>query len=277
MGAEITKQLQAVPLVHVSGPKPGGATLTIGLSRDASHRYWLDGDRIPFSVTGVLGIMAKNGLAPWAAKLTAEYAVANADVLHAMVERGDGEAAVRWLKGEPFARRDRAAELGSNVHALAEAAASGHPIDVSDEERPFLVAFQRFCDDHQPAYRLVEEMVVSPKYGFAGTLDAIVVIRGETWLLDYKTSRGNGPYPETAMQLSAYANAQWLGRPGDARHYRIPAIDRYGVVQLRPNAYRLVEYAVGAAEFDGFLAALRLSQWVATRAKKVMASEDTLT
>ena len=41
---------------------------------EASHRYELDGKRIP-SVTTVLGVINKPGLPYWAAKLVAEEAI----------------------------------------------------------------------------------------------------------------------------------------------------------------------------------------------------------
>ena len=55
------------------------------------------------------------------------------------------------------------------------------------------------------------------------------------------------------------------GLPDDPKRYRLPAIDRYAVLHLRPEAYAsgysLVEYNVGQPEFQAFLAALSLSAW----------------
>jgi hypothetical protein len=100
--------------------------------------------------------------------------------------------------------------------------------------------------------------MVYSHHGYAGTLDAIVRIAGETWLLDYKTSKG--VYPETALQLAAYANADFIGRPGDPIRYGIPVIEQYGVVHIRPEGAELVPMDVGGA-FEAFLAAKRLTDW----------------
>src|SRR5438128_11207094 len=91
----------------------------------------------------------------------------------------------------------------------------------------------------------------------------IAKLGGQTWLIDLKTSKGY--YAETAMQLAAYANADFIGLPDDPKRYRLPPIDRYAVLHLRPEAYAsgysLVEYNVGQPEFAAFLSALSLSAW----------------
>ena len=50
--------------------------------------------------------------------------------------------------------------------------------------------------------------VYSRTFGFAGTLDAICTIAGRRGLLDIKTGR-SGVYPEVALQLAAYAHADF--------------------------------------------------------------------
>src|SRR3990170_4434209 len=96
-------------------------------------------------------------------------------------------------------------------------------------------------------------------HGYAGTLDAIAKIAGETWLIDYKTSKG--VYPETALQLAAYGHAEFIGRPGDPTRYAIPPVDQYGVLHLRPEGYELVPMTVDASTFEAFLSAKRLTEW----------------
>lgn len=248
------------------------APTAVGLCRDGNHRYYWAGEQIPVSVTGVLGVIAKGGLVPWAAKQVAEYAVANADLFTTMLERGDRDGAIRWLKGEPFAKRDKAADLGTRVHALAEAIATGQDVTVAEDEAPFVNAYLAWREATQPHYRLVEEMVANLQHGYAGTFDAMALIDGNLWLLDYKTS--SGTYAETALQLAAYANAEFIGKPGDPKRYRLPKPTRYGVVHIRPEGAELVEYHVTDFEWHAFLAALRLSQWVNGRAKAVKGKEE---
>jgi hypothetical protein len=143
---------------------------------------------------------------------------------------------------------------------------------VAEDEAPFVNAFLAWRESAQPQYRLVEEMVASLKHGYAGTFDAMAVIGGELWLLDYKTSTGT--YAETGLQLAAYANADFIGKPGDPKRYRIPKPTRYGVVHIRPEGAELVPYSVTDFEWAAFLAFLRGHQWVNGRAKSVISKED---
>ena len=83
-----------------------------------NENYW--------SVTTILKALPKDALINWAKKYTAEYAVANLGALTELVE-ADQDGAVDWLKGASFRARDKAADLGTYVHAAAEAYALGQP------------------------------------------------------------------------------------------------------------------------------------------------------
>lgn len=247
----------------------------VGLSFDSGkHRYYWNGEPFPISVTGAIDVINKPALMAWAARLTAEYAVANHDVFRTMIDRGDRDGAVRWLKGEPFANRDKAAARGTLVHAHAEAIVQGlgTPADAAEEERPFVDSYVRWLEQVKPQFRLVEAMVANLEHDYAGTLDAMALIGGHLWLLDIKTS--SGVYPTTALQLAAYANAEFIGMPGDPKKYRIPNPTRYGVIHVRPESTQLVEYQVTEFEWHAFLAALRLSRWVNGRGKSVMLEQE---
>ena len=52
---------------------------------------------------------------------------------------------------------------------------------------------------------MIEQQVICPELGFAGTLDRIGVIDGKKYLLDIKTS--NGIYNSYWLQLAAYRQA----------------------------------------------------------------------
>ena len=245
----------------------------LGLTRTPKHIYtWrtetFDSGPLP-SVTSILNIVDKSGaLVGWAKRETAACAVRNLDMLAEMRQAGGDAAAVNWLKAIPDYQRDTAADIGTRVHALAESTAKGIPVTPTDEERPFLAAFQRFLDEWQPRYLATEEMVASLTHRYAGTLDAIVEMAGKVWMLDTKT--GTGVYPETALQLSAYGGAEFIGRPGDPKRYAIPPITAYAVLHLRPEGYRLVPYNVDRGTFEAFLHARSLFEWRETQAPKVM-------
>lgn len=240
-----------------------------GLTRDDKHRYrWNDGPLVP-GVTTVQGMKDKSGpLVGWAKREVAACAVRNIDMLQQMVQTGGPDAALQWLKNLPDYQRDSSADLGSRVHSLAEAIALGHDPDIGEVEAPFIEAYRRdFLERHRPVFLSVEFMVYSQRYLYGGTADAAVVIDGETWLIDYKT--GTGVYPDTALQLAALRWADWLGRDGDPKKYRIPQATRFGVVHIRPEGAQLIPYSVTEDDFLAFLACRQLYTWVNERAPRI--------
>lgn len=245
------------------------------IERTPDHQYSHDGGPHVPGVTSIIGMKDKSwALVGWAKRETAACAIRNLDALVAMRAAGGERAAVDWLRGIPDHQRDTSADLGSRVHAAIESwSTRGELVGEDTDVTPYLDTFQRdFVDRFKPTFRAVEAYVFSEAYGYGGTLDAICVIEGETWLIDHKT--GRGIYPETAMQLAALAHADVLGYPGDRQDYAIPRIDRYGVVHIGPDRTYLREYHVGRDELDTFLHLLAVHRWQATRSKEVMG--DTL-
>jgi hypothetical protein len=254
----------------------GGASPTLGLVRDARHRYsWNGGPWYP-SVTTVLQIKDKPALVGWAKRETAACAVRNLEVLEKMVRSGGPGAAVEWLKRIPDYTRDVAADLGTQVHAMAEALGRGEPVAVDESLRPYLAAYRRdFLDVFHPRFLAVEAMVCSERYEYGGTADAFVEIAGEIWLLDYKT--GAGVYPDSALQLAGLARAQFIGRPGDPTQYPVPFATRFGILHIRPEEARLFPVTVDRATVAAFLDARRLYAWDQGPARTVIGEPVTHT
>jgi hypothetical protein len=230
----------------------------VGLARDENHNYYLDGRGPITSVTTILKVVDKSGpLVGWAKRITAEAAVRHAAELPAWVKDFGDDGAVGMLTKASNVIRDKAANAGSEIHTLAEAIVKGSEVEVPVDLAPYVNSFLRWRTDFEPEYLAAEEMVYS-HHGYAGTFDAICRIAGETWMLDYKTSKG--VYAETALQLAAYAAADFIGRPGDPNRYAIPAVDQFGVVHIRPEGAELVPFDVTGA-FDAFLAFKRGAEW----------------
>lgn len=246
----------------------------LGLTRTAAHVYsWNDGRAISSplpSVTTILKVIDKSGpLVGWARRETAACAVRNLDALISMRAEGGPDAAINWLKKIPDFQRDSAADLGSRIHALVEQINRGLEPAVSTDEAPFIDSYRRFLADFRPRFLAVEEGVCSLRNGgWAGTLDAVGVIGDEVWMIDVKT--GTGLYPETGLQLAAYASADFIGRPGTARRFRLPKASRFGVIHVRPEGARLVEYDVDRGTFAAFLEARRLYDWLNGPGKAVV-------
>lgn len=236
---------------------------SVGLFRSEKHDYWFNGEGPLVGVTGTLRIIDKPAIATWAKRETARCAIRNWDMLQQMRATGGDEAAVAWLEKIPDYQKDTAARIGSAVHRLAELAGREMALEASAEELPFVDAYRRFLADYRVKLLSLEKGVISLTHGYGGTFDLIFTLGGQTWLCDIKTSKGT--YAETALQLAAYANADFVALENDPKRYRIPTIDRFAVLHLRPDAYAsgysLVEYAIGPGEFNAFLAALRLSKW----------------
>jgi len=248
---------------------PARSPSAAGLIRDARHRYsWNGGPWLP-SVTTIIGIKNKPALVPWAKRETAACAVRNLPMLVRMTETGGPKAAVDWLKRIPDYQRDTSADLGSRVHAAAEALARGESVDLEHDVRPFVAAYRHdFLNVFAPRFLAVEAMVCSPRYGHGGTADAFVEIAGEIWLIDYKT--GNGVYPDSALQLAGLARAQFIGRPGDPTQYRVPPASRFGILHIRPEGAKLLPVVVDRATVAAFLDARRLFAWDQGPAQEVI-------
>jgi hypothetical protein len=248
--------------------------LPLGISRSERHAYsWSDGQVMygPFpGVTSVIGIVDKSGpLMGWSRRVTAEAAVRHAAEIGTWATEFGTDAAVSLLTKAAVNETTKAADVGTRVHALAEAISLGQSVEVTEEERPFLEAYQQWIADWRPEFLATEEMVISTQHRYGGTFDAAVRMLDEVWLIDYKTSKG--VYPETALQLAAYARADFIGRPGDPTRYEIPQATQFGVLHLRPTGYEVVPYDI-ADSFDAFLAARDLWEWREMRADKIMSA-----
>jgi hypothetical protein len=236
---------------------------TVGLFRDDKHRYFWNGSGPWPGVTSVIKALDKPAIIEWAKRETARCAVDNYDFVADLVTRGGPDAAKAWLARIPDFQRDTAANLGSAVHRIAEQISRGQEFTVEPDELPYVEAYKRFLIDYAPEVKSLERMVFNATEGYGGTFDSIQVIAGKTFLIDTKTSKS--VYEETAMQLAALANGEWCGLPGDSKKYRIPKIDAYAVLHIRPDTYargyRLIEFRVTDKDYDAFLACLRLTNW----------------
>src|SRR5439155_24146959 len=109
------------------------------------------------------------------------------------------------------AARDSAGEAGSICHGWIEQHIHGDPlIDVPLPDAPELQqqayqGYSAFCDwaeSVQLEVLATEIPLVSEKYKFGGTPDALALVAGKPKLLDWKTS--NAAYLEYVVQLAAY-------------------------------------------------------------------------
>jgi hypothetical protein len=235
------------------------------------HRvYRWQGREYP-SVTAIIsGGIPKPFLPRWAAKVAAEYAIGHLDHLRLLPP---GQA-IREVKQAPFTSRDQAADLGDQIHAAVEAAATGRPRpDLPPEAEPYLVGLDRFVAQRKPVFLLAERTVYCRRFGYAGTFDAICTLPGHgVVLLDVKT--GNRVYPEVCLQLAAYAAAEFIGCPDGVTEQPLTDVHAGAVLHLQPGGYRLLLVPIGGAVLEAFLAALAVFRFTTDLAPTLLPTPD---
>jgi hypothetical protein len=182
------------------------------------------------SVTAAInGGIAKPFLTNWAAKLVAETAVEDFDLVKLMLEKDDAAGAIAHLKGAPYRKRQAAADRGTLVHSAIESYVAGVKVEEEQLREQFkeaaiptklwkstlvmITGLVDFLFDEEPEILWSESTVYSREHGYAGTADMIARMRvGGTVVpvvLDVKTSKRI--YDEAALQCCAYARADFVG------------------------------------------------------------------
>lgn len=171
------------------------------------HVYLANGKKID-GVTGALDVISKPALIPWAAKCTAEYVEENWKPGVAYDEIQIKEV-LKLAKNAHRHKKDRAADIGSLVHAWIEAYANGatlQPLPINEEAKLGVGAFLQWVNEHKVVFEMSEVKVYSKKYEYAGTLDFIATVDGHRMLGDIKTS--SNIYDVMFLQTSAYQLAR---------------------------------------------------------------------
>jgi len=145
---------------------------------------------------------------------------------------------------------ERAAQRGRAVHAATEFLDAGD-LDVetvSDEIAPYVEAWRKFKADTGLKILMREELGYNARYGYAGTPDAVVSLKGCVWLFDIKTY---APNDATGVQLAGYERLHNIP-------YSFPIL-RAGL-WLKPNGkYSLTEYT-DSADWQRFLVCLETAK-----------------
>jgi hypothetical protein len=216
-------------------------------------------------VTSVLGMLPKGFLKFWAAKSVAEYAVDNLGAVVTLAFK-DPSAAVDLLKRAPDRDTRQAADKGTEVHDLFERLARGDDVGrIPPDLEPYVALFKGFVAQYEPEFLFLEGTVWSETYGFAGSFDFIAVVTdpdtGErmTVIGDWKTTR-SGVHEEVALQLTAYAHADYIINP-DGSTNPIPKLDGGIVVHVRPEGGQVVPARIDDALMPYFEALRKVFDW----------------
>lgn len=245
-----------------------------------------------FSVTTIIdGGIPKPALMGWAVKQTAIYAIENAELLRLHIAKdlvdgklpapgpdgkqtGEGcQEAYKLLWNSRWAKSQKAADLGTYIHEAIEAYVLDKPHgDWPDDAAPYLENAVSFLTEFGVLVEMVEASIFNRTQKYAGTLDMIATINGERWLIDFKT--GSGVYPEAALQMAAYAHAEFIGKP-DRSEELMPRIDHAAVIHLRPDGYKVIPVKVTEAVFQYFMYAREVFRWCEFDQKEALAEPIT--
>jgi hypothetical protein len=151
----------------------------------------------PMSVTKVTGTIDKsNFLIPWAIRLMGQYLKELKQVItHTEIDLATKE----WRKA-----KEEAADVGTLAHDWIEQHIKG--LNPEMPTHPSVMncvsAYLKWEGDQKIKWLHNEKIVYSKKHDYVGKLDAICKIKGKTYLIDYKSSKGL--YPEFYLQTAGY-------------------------------------------------------------------------
>lgn len=240
--------------------------LNAGAKNRSAYDVSIDGERMKLDrVTSLLNGEPKPALAYAQAYGAADEAIARAATLAAEVKI-DPEKVRKELAGAVFPQWKKRAETGSALHARVEAHILGEgrtpliPEGVDGiEVGEMFEQFLRWEDYYQPEYEAVEVQVMSLAHRYMGTADLLCRIDGQLMLCDWKTTKrdsktgGPGVYSSQAMQLAAYANADFLVDSRAGVCEQMPPVDSAAVVWIARDDYELVPMDISERTFELFL------------------------
>lgn len=208
----------------------------VGLARNKLHQYRWNGGQWQPGATSILKVQdlrGSDGLVNWAVNIALETVLAGGSP-------ADAKAAVT-------AARDR----GTAVHEAIEALIKGEDYEPTEQTHVFWYGFAKFLYRERPTVLASEQMVINLAHGYGGTIDLIAELHGKTVQIDFKTGE---PKDEHALQLAAYAGAEWMGHEDDPKKYDMPEFASHYVLALMSDApyYELVPMAVDQDTIEHF-------------------------
>ena len=194
------------------------------------RHYKIDGERYP-SVTTILTTLANDGITAWKLRV-------------GLAEAG------RISKD--------ATDYGTSLHSLFERANRDQLDTLSGDEVQAIQAYVNWKNENVNVVLGAEKLLVSRKYGFAGTCDLLAVLSdGKPAILDLKSSRSDLGIREWRLQLAAYCIAADEGGTVCERRVilRMP--------RAEPGKLYVHELSEDDLEIDkrAFLACLRVFKW----------------
>jgi hypothetical protein len=155
------------------------------------------------------------------------------------------------FEGVPTHVLEAKRDLGNRVHAACQFSDEGDLDEASIESdvQPYLDAWNRFKRETGATVLLNEQRVAEPMLQYAGTLDRVVLLHEEKWLIDLKTciSCPIAVGPQTAAYLRAL---------GDT------SVTHRGALRLRPDGTYRLDSLTGANDWACFMGCLALHNFL---------------
>lgn len=241
------------------------AGVTKRIDQGRGHWYKLDGRKVDGVTSVISNGVPKPALPPWAAREVATFAADNLELL-GHLER---DARIDLLKGSPYRDRDKAARRGTEVHGLAERIINGEEVDAPEELIGHVDSYMQFLEDFDVQPILVERTVGHRAHQWMGTLDLVADLNdGLRWILDVKTTR-SGIYGETALQISAYRNAEFY-LDDNGKEQPMLKVQRAGAIWVRADGYDLVPVDASPAIYRTFRFAQQIARFQTDTSKTVI-------
>lgn len=264
------------------------------ITRSADHRYTdkATGITVP-GVTGILDIIDKSyPMMTYAAKQTAEAMLAmlpkeipesmySADIpLLRLLDAVGPEGVKKAVTSRSAWQRDEAAQLGTEVHDLADKLVRGipPPDTMTDTQRKRVEHYAKWWESELQSgstLRLSEAMVLRPAdditgYGWGGTFDLLYRDPdGCTVLADIKTGGkwGRKAYESEILQVTAYGLAKYVQPAVEnlltdtPQIFLMPLPDKYKLIHVTGEGCKPIDVDVTTRERMAWLAALELYNW----------------
>lgn len=163
------------------------------------HKYTMEDGRVPLSVTKVTGTIDKSPfLIPWAIRLMGEYLLEKENGKTVTVEMVE-EAKNKWREA-----KEEAADIGSAAHDWIEQYIKGKKPAMPENDKVMncVSAYLKWEKGLKIKWVVNEGLVYSRKHDYVGKMDAIAIIGGQKYLIDYKSSKGI--YEEFYLQTAGY-------------------------------------------------------------------------
>lgn len=247
----MTEHLAATPLLTIGEPP-----------RDPFYRYRWQGRDLPSWST----LRATAGIKPqvhaWALDGMADKAIELASTLGRAAVIGDA-AALGWARERLWdaavESQGRRADLGTRVHLATHDGTHSDEPDVA----PFVAQYAHWKYATSADIVASEFEVYDLTVGYGGTADRLVLLPdGGLWLVDLKT--GRNLWGEHALQLTAYAMAEFVGRD-DTIDERLTALlhrlTGVAVLHLRPDGWSWHAIRADGETWAAFRGLHRFATW----------------